>query len=106
MGWSSGSSLAEKLWDLIDEFSIDEDNKAYLAINFIKAFEDFDCDTTYECKDLMTAALHDPDYLSDYMVDFSHIEDFINLEEMYGVSLKNSITQYKELNNERHLDNK
>ena len=97
MSWKSGSELAGKLWALIDNIDMDEDNKAYLAINFIKTFEEFDCDTTYECKDLMAAAFNNPDYLKEYVKDYVEIDELINLEN-YGIDIKDSLKAYKEVN--------
>jgi len=51
MGWASGSSLAENLWDLVREH-IPEKKRTKVAQAFIDEFESMDCDTIMECETL------------------------------------------------------
>lgn len=55
MGWASGSELAEKLWEGVREF-VPEEDRGVVAKFFIDAFEDQDCDTIYECEQLVKDA--------------------------------------------------
>lgn len=50
MGWSSGSELAEEVWDMFRGL-IRKDKKKY-AKRLIELFENMDCDTIYECEQL------------------------------------------------------
>ena len=47
MGWSSGSSLAQELWDDIKSTLTDEQKKKVKKA-IIKHFENYDCDTLEE----------------------------------------------------------
>jgi len=47
MGWTTGSEIAQDLWNAIkDELNDKQKKKIKEAI--IEVFEDFDCDTMYE----------------------------------------------------------
>lgn len=47
MGWCSGVSVAESVWDLFDEF-IPADKKGFLALRLVDVFESYDCDCMEE----------------------------------------------------------
>lgn len=55
MGWASGSGLAAETWELVREY-IPEDKRKEVASKFIDEFEDMDCDTIYECEQLVEDA--------------------------------------------------
>ena len=55
MGWASGSSLAEEVWDVTRPYVRDQDRKN-VANAIIDAFENMDCDTMDECEQLMDDA--------------------------------------------------
>jgi len=55
MGWASGSEIAEKVWKVVSKV-IPEKDKKRIARKLITIFENADCDTMYECKDLIRCA--------------------------------------------------
>lgn len=55
MGWSGGSILAEQIWDLVRPY-ISADDRKKIAKKMVKLFESEDCDTIYECEQLMLDA--------------------------------------------------
>lgn len=55
MGWASGSELAEEIWVIVSKH-IPKQNQKRVAQKIITAFEERDCDTIYECYDLVEAA--------------------------------------------------
>lgn len=63
MGWASGSSLAEEVWDAVRPKLRNTDRKE-VANAIIDAFEDMDCDTMDECEQLMEDAER-PEYCWD-----------------------------------------
>lgn len=63
MGWSSGSELAEDIWNTISNH-ISKDNQEKVARKLIELFENYDCDTIDEAYKLCKAAnrkWHDED---------------------------------------------
>lgn len=48
MGWASGSELAERVWDRIEN-KLKEEDKPQVALDILEEFEEEDCDTMYEC---------------------------------------------------------
>lgn len=62
MGWASGSSLAEDIWDLIKN-DLKPKQRKIIASGLIDLFEDMDCDTIDECEELCRDAgrIHDYD---------------------------------------------
>lgn len=48
-GWASGSELADKVWDLFKCF-VPKTEKVRVATSLAELFEDYDCDTLYECE--------------------------------------------------------
>ena len=102
MGWSSGSILAEKIWDLIEK-DCEFKNKAikyHLAAQIVNAFEDRDCDTCEECTSLYCNALLDTEFLTNYIKNdyCNHIEDIIKLNEVFNVPLDLIVQTYKDIN--------
>lgn len=55
MGWSSGSELAETLWNEVREY-VPKNKRKEVANAFVDAFESYDCDTIDECEVLMDDA--------------------------------------------------
>lgn len=55
MSWKRGSELADELWYLVRKYIPQKDKKA-IARRFITIFENEDCDTLYECEELMKDA--------------------------------------------------
>ena len=47
MGWASGSSLADDIWEVV-KFHIPANKRKKVAKELIKMFEDRDCDTMQE----------------------------------------------------------
>lgn len=64
MGWASGSEIAERTWDLVREY-IPEGVREGIAREFIEPFEDADCDTIYECEQLVKDAGLEDEYWPD-----------------------------------------
>lgn len=64
MGWASGSELAEDIWGLLDIY-VAQKNKKHVASKLIKLFELHDCDTLYECTELIKAAKLEKEYFQD-----------------------------------------
>lgn len=56
MGWAGGSELAERLWLLVREHIESDDDRRKIALEFIDAFEDEDCDTIDEAENLCADA--------------------------------------------------
>ena len=52
MGWASGSSLAEEVWDAVRKLIPASRKKMQAARKIIEAFQDCDCDTIQECERL------------------------------------------------------
>ncbi len=52
MGWASGSSLAEEVWDAVRKLVPAGRKKMQAARKIIEAFEHCDCDTIHECERL------------------------------------------------------
>lgn len=50
MGWSSGSRMFGEIIEFLQETIEDDDLRKDLYIGLIEIFENFDCDTLYECK--------------------------------------------------------
>lgn len=63
MGWASGSELAGSLWARIKPY-VQENDYKYVAGAIIDAVESQDCDTVYECEDLVRDAGREKEYLS------------------------------------------
>lgn len=55
MGWASGSEVGDQIWDNIREL-IPEEHREEAARVVIDALEDQDCDTIYECENLVKDA--------------------------------------------------
>ena len=55
MGWASGSGLAESTWEIVREY-VPSKNLKSVARQFISEFEEMDCDTIYECEQLVIDA--------------------------------------------------
>ena len=55
MGWASGSEIADKVWKLVSKF-VPEKKKKGVARKLVSIFEEADCDTMYECEQLMCDA--------------------------------------------------
>jgi hypothetical protein len=55
MGWASGSSLAESLWDQLRPLIPDE-RRCHAANVIVVEFKSMDCDTLCECQQLMEDA--------------------------------------------------
>lgn len=51
MGWASGSSLAESLWNRVRKY-IPEKDREEVANLFVSEFRSFDCDTLDEAETL------------------------------------------------------
>ena len=53
MGWASGSELADKIWNLLENRDLieqlDDEVKAEIALEIMDIFEQQDCDTMDEC---------------------------------------------------------
>lgn len=47
MGWASGSSIADSVWDAIKKY-IPKDKKLEVAKDIVEIFENQDCDTMHE----------------------------------------------------------
>ena len=52
MGWNVGSELADEVWELFLKYNkyMPESSREKLAFELVDMFEDFDCDTMYECE--------------------------------------------------------
>lgn len=61
MGWASGSELAEGLWAKVKPYIKEEDYR-HVAGAIIDAVESEDCDTVYECEELVRDAGREEDY--------------------------------------------
>lgn len=68
MSWSSGSKLAEKVWDLFTPYLLEYQRKD-TAKNLADLFLHYDCDTIYEC-----------DFYQKYVEDYSSLVEE-NIEE-------------------------
>lgn len=51
MGWSSGSGLMSDIIEALEDEEISYEIKVTIYKMLIDKFEEFDCDTLYECKD-------------------------------------------------------
>lgn len=49
MGWASGSLLMTDIITAVSSIVDDDDTRKELYIQFIEAFEEYDCDTLDEC---------------------------------------------------------
>lgn len=65
MGWASGSTVGDQIWNNIRGF-IPEGNRAEAAKIVIDALEDQDCDTIDECELLVKDAGLESEYWSEY----------------------------------------
>lgn len=61
MGWASGSEVGDTIWNGIRGF-IPEGNREEAAKIVIDALEDQDCDTIYECEQLVKDAKLESEY--------------------------------------------
>ena len=113
MSWKSGSELADKIWKSFlqniyydETVSIPTYKVSKHAVELIKAFEDHDCDTLYECTDLMHWALLNLNFRKEFLKNASDsVDELIDISERYDIDIKQLIGVYKEIKNERHLDN-
>lgn len=64
MGWSGGSEVGDTIWNGIRGF-IPEGNRQEAARIIIDALEDKDCDTMYECEQLIKDAGLEKEYWPD-----------------------------------------
>ncbi len=74
MGWSSGSTLAEQIWDIVKDH-IPLEDQPEVAAGICSEFENHDCDTLYEARLLHKTALIYPEYFVEtYLkwVDFDY----------------------------------
>ncbi len=55
MGWASGSELAASIWDTVRPF-IPKEKRKEIAIQIVRDFKCFDCDTLYEAETLVADA--------------------------------------------------
>lgn len=55
MGWSSGSQLAEDIWNEVSKY-IPKVKKKKVARKIVNYFESMDCDTMEDCEQLMRDA--------------------------------------------------
>lgn len=61
MGWASGSDIGDSFWNKVRDYIPDE-NKEFVARELINALEDQDCDTIYECEQLVIDAGLEDEY--------------------------------------------
>ncbi len=64
MGWASGSEVGDDIWSGIRDLILHE-NRAEAAKVIINALEDADCDTIYECEQLVKDAGLEKEYFGD-----------------------------------------
>ena len=50
MGWSRGAELAQDIWEILEPSLGPDANQTRLALEVIDAFEQYDCDSMYECE--------------------------------------------------------
>jgi len=64
MGWASGSSLAEEVWEAVRKLIPASRKKMQAARKIIEAFQDCDCDTIQDCERLCDDAglVYDEEY--------------------------------------------
>lgn len=60
MGWSGGSELAFNIWKLVRPMTTSA-NRKKTAKKIVDLFENEDCDTMYECEELMKDAGIEPE---------------------------------------------
>ena len=60
MGWASGSEIAQKLWNKIEQY-LPEKVKKELALDITNFFESEDCDTMQECDFVNKYLVYDDD---------------------------------------------
>lgn len=61
MGWSGGSDIGESFWNTVRD-CVKEEDREFVARELIKALEDLDCDTIYECEQLVVDAGLEEEY--------------------------------------------
>ena len=49
MGWSTGSSLMSDIIEQFEDLEIDDETKKKVYTTLIEAFDNYDCDTLFEC---------------------------------------------------------
>ena len=76
MSWSNGSELMATIIDTMCENQVKADVRYAIYAKLIPEFEDYDCDTLFECVDLDTA------FKSAYE-DISSMSDNEDLDEDY-----------------------
>lgn len=64
MGWASGSEVGDDIWSGIRELILPE-NRQEAARTVINALEAADCDTIYECEQLVKDAGLEKEYWPD-----------------------------------------
>lgn len=64
MGWASGTEVGNRIWDNIREL-VPEEHRQEAARVIIDALEDQDCDTIYECENLVKDAGLEDEYWPD-----------------------------------------
>lgn len=52
MGWASGSSLAEDVWNIVRSY-IPETDRKKIVMELVDRFEDDDCDTLQEVEEFV-----------------------------------------------------
>jgi hypothetical protein len=76
MGWGSGSALASQVWDLFRKY-VSAQKKKKISRKLIKLFESYDCDTLFECVQLMQDA-EVPEYLiSKHRIECGHPDCYV-----------------------------
>lgn len=61
MGWAGGSEVGSSFWNEVRGY-IPEGNREVVARELINALEDQDCDTIYECEQLVKDAGLEDEY--------------------------------------------
>ncbi len=64
MGWAGGSEVAHNIWSGIRKY-VPEEHREKVARVIIDALEDQDCDTIYECEQLVKDAKLEDEYFGE-----------------------------------------
>ena len=64
MGWSGGSEIGTSFWESVRE-CIPIKDREFVAKELINALEEQDCDTVYECEQLVTDAGLEDEYFGE-----------------------------------------
>jgi hypothetical protein len=49
MGWSRGSTIFDDIIDSLIEADVDDEQRKLIYTKLIETFQDYDCDTLFEC---------------------------------------------------------